>query len=372
MLHRRLARDYETLPTRSEAVIHIAMTDLMARLSPARTPSPGATRHPRPKTKFRDETTGENDLSDNSAVRRTIASLASVATTCMPRPARPTARPGQLTVFGAANCGLPKVSAAPPEGTPALHVYAMGLGKAAASLASAFNNIAVTQDTATDLGNLDGGGASFSAKALEEAGVKPGATVARAGLHFTWPSTAGATKAGSLGTYGEPDNALASGQTFAVDGTRGSTLGFLVSASYGPTGGIGTVYYSDGTKELFSLNSPDWFGGDGDKAISTTYQNRQGNETYQGSAYVYYVGGAAAVRQDTGQRQAARRQRHSTERHARAARIRHDTRLTKPVGSIRCRGRPRCDPRPASTSPASQAGVQERMRAGICYSSPGA
>lgn len=31
MLHRRLARDYETLPSRSEAVIHIAMTDLMAR-----------------------------------------------------------------------------------------------------------------------------------------------------------------------------------------------------------------------------------------------------------------------------------------------------------------------------------------------------
>ncbi|MFG2775041.1 hypothetical protein [Streptomyces sp. NPDC048350] len=31
MLHRRLAPDYETLPTRSEAVIHIAMTDLMTR-----------------------------------------------------------------------------------------------------------------------------------------------------------------------------------------------------------------------------------------------------------------------------------------------------------------------------------------------------
>lgn len=30
MLHRRLARDYETLPARSEAMIHIAMTDLMA------------------------------------------------------------------------------------------------------------------------------------------------------------------------------------------------------------------------------------------------------------------------------------------------------------------------------------------------------
>ncbi len=31
MLHRRLVRDYETLPARSEAMIHLAMTDLMAR-----------------------------------------------------------------------------------------------------------------------------------------------------------------------------------------------------------------------------------------------------------------------------------------------------------------------------------------------------
>lgn len=31
MLHRRLARDYENIPARSEAMIHLAMTDLMAR-----------------------------------------------------------------------------------------------------------------------------------------------------------------------------------------------------------------------------------------------------------------------------------------------------------------------------------------------------
>ncbi|WP_243777414.1 transposase [Actinomadura nitritigenes] len=31
MLHRRLARDYETLPTRSEAMIHVAMIDLTSR-----------------------------------------------------------------------------------------------------------------------------------------------------------------------------------------------------------------------------------------------------------------------------------------------------------------------------------------------------
>lgn len=31
MLHRRLARGYETLPARSEAMIHLTMTGLMAR-----------------------------------------------------------------------------------------------------------------------------------------------------------------------------------------------------------------------------------------------------------------------------------------------------------------------------------------------------
>ncbi len=31
MVHRRLTRDHETVPARSEAVMHLAMTDLMAR-----------------------------------------------------------------------------------------------------------------------------------------------------------------------------------------------------------------------------------------------------------------------------------------------------------------------------------------------------
>ncbi|KAB2385944.1 transposase [Actinomadura montaniterrae] len=31
MLHRRVARDYETLPTRSEAMVHVAMINLMSR-----------------------------------------------------------------------------------------------------------------------------------------------------------------------------------------------------------------------------------------------------------------------------------------------------------------------------------------------------
>ncbi|WP_220296845.1 NPP1 family protein [Streptomyces sp. MBT84] len=153
-------------------------------------------------------------------------------------------------------------------------------GQAAPSLASTFNNVSVTQDTATNIGDIDGGGASFSAQALAAAGVTPGSTVSHRGVALTWPSTAGTGKA---------DNTVASGQTIALSGT-GDSLGFLVSASYGPAGGNGTISYSDGTSQQFSLNSPDWFGGDGDVAISTAYQNRQGNQKYQGSAYVYYVG----------------------------------------------------------------------------------
>jgi hypothetical protein len=40
MFHRRLARDYEALPPRSEAMIHIAMIDLVThRLTRENTPT---------------------------------------------------------------------------------------------------------------------------------------------------------------------------------------------------------------------------------------------------------------------------------------------------------------------------------------------
>ncbi|MGQ4426424.1 M4 family metallopeptidase, partial [Streptomyces violaceoruber] len=153
-------------------------------------------------------------------------------------------------------------------------------GPAAASLASTFDNVAVTADDDTSPGNIDGGGASFSAKALSDAGVTAGSTVAHSGVALSWPSTSGS---------GEADNTLADGQTIALNGT-GNTLGFLVSATYGPVGGTGRVYYSDGSSQPFALSSPDWFGGDGEVAVTTAYQNRQDNQTYAHPAYVYYVG----------------------------------------------------------------------------------
>ena len=48
MLHRRLGRDYEALPARSEAMIHLAMIDLMAAAAPANPPRPGEAPKPGP------------------------------------------------------------------------------------------------------------------------------------------------------------------------------------------------------------------------------------------------------------------------------------------------------------------------------------
>ncbi len=67
MLHRRLARDYETPPTRSGALINLAMTDLMARrLADENTLS---WRDPAKTTKrpIPDETSDENDLSASAS-----------------------------------------------------------------------------------------------------------------------------------------------------------------------------------------------------------------------------------------------------------------------------------------------------------------
>ena len=146
-----------------------------------------------------------------------------------------------------------------------------------ANLAASFNNVGVTSDSNTNPGSWDGGGASFSAQAL----AAP-STITHGGLTFSWPSTAGT---------GSSDNTIANGQTITMMGS--GTLGFLVSASYGPASGTGIVNYTDGSTSSFTLSSPDWFSSTpptgGDLVLSSTYQNRQGNTHYNGGAYVFYV-----------------------------------------------------------------------------------
>lgn len=152
------------------------------------------------------------------------------------------------------------------------------------SLAAAFNNVGVSDDTNTGPASWDGGGASFSRQALATAGLTPGGSFRHGGVTFTWPASAGA---------GQPDNAIATGQLIAVS-AAGTTLGFLISASYGPASGSGTLQYSDGTTQSYTLASPDWFvtgSAPGlDVAVVSSYQNRAGNQRFAGGDAIFFVG----------------------------------------------------------------------------------
>src|ERR1017187_5419632 len=61
---------------------------------------------------------------------------------------------------------------------------------AAPALNGAFNNVGISDDANPAVGNLDGGGYSYSAQALAAADLTPGASVAHDGLTFTLPDVA--------------------------------------------------------------------------------------------------------------------------------------------------------------------------------------
>jgi NPCBM-associated, NEW3 domain of alpha-galactosidase len=117
----------------------------------------------------------------------------------------------------------------------------------AASLAATYNNTGITDDADPDPSpgfiGFDGIGTSYSAQGLAADGLTPGASVSSAGLTFTWPDAAVA----------EPDNTMAEGQTVAISGS-GASLGFLAAANNSAESGTGTIYYTDGTTQPFTLN----------------------------------------------------------------------------------------------------------------------
>jgi beta-glucosidase len=117
----------------------------------------------------------------------------------------------------------------------------------APSLAATFNNAGITDDAdpspSPNFDGFDGEGTTFSAQGLAADSLTPGATVTAGGLSFTWPDVAAAG----------PDNTMAQGQTITVSGS-GSSLGFLTAANNSAESGPGTIYYSDGTSQSFTLS----------------------------------------------------------------------------------------------------------------------
>jgi alpha-L-fucosidase 2 len=148
------------------------------------------------------------------------------------------------------------------------------------NLAASFDNVGITDDTNTNVGDVDGSQSSFSAQALASVGVSAGGTVTHGGSSFTWPAAAA----------GEPDNTVASGQAIAMN-QSGSTLAFLITSTYGGSSGTGTVLYTDGSQQSFTLSSPDWYGtapAGSDPAITAPYRNRPGNTQDHTPVNIYY------------------------------------------------------------------------------------
>jgi beta-galactosidase len=116
------------------------------------------------------------------------------------------------------------------------------------SLAAAFNNAGVSDDSDVSSANFDGVGNSFSAQALAAVGLTPGTVFSYAGASLSWPDP----------PVWAPDNVVAEGQTVLLSGS-GQRLAIVGAGSPSNAGGRGTVYYADGTTSSFTVTLDNYF-----------------------------------------------------------------------------------------------------------------
>ncbi len=181
------------------------------------------------------------------------------------------------------------VSLAPSHGTPGGHSRAAAGRSPKASrtpvplaeLPSFLNNVGISDDTDPAAGNLDGNGSSFSAQALAAVQLTPGAAVSHDGVTFTWPDVA----------PGGADNVVADGQTIGLPGA-GQTLGILGASDYGSATGTGTIRYTDGSTQRFTVSFPDWWSNtsppNGDILATLPYLNTADGKEGQADS-IYYI-----------------------------------------------------------------------------------
>ncbi|NUP52646.1 MAG: SGNH/GDSL hydrolase family protein [Catenulispora sp.] len=175
-----------------------------------------------------------------------------------------------------ASVTLPNVNAS--SSGPALHVFAVAFAPVApvADLAAAFNNTAISDDGNVAGANIDGWGNSFSQQDLIAAGWSPGARVVAGAASLTMPQTAA----------GKPDNVVANGQRIGYS-TSGSALSFLATSVDGAASGAGTLSYSDGSTQNYTIGTPDWITGATDTmAVSLPHWNRTSGQA-SASAKLY-------------------------------------------------------------------------------------
>ena len=168
-----------------------------------------------------------------------------------------------------ASVTLPVLSNA--GGTTAMHIFSMAIGTGTpttgapySSLSAAYDNVGITDNANPAPGNFDGTGESFSAQALAAGTPTPltaGGQGTIGGTTFTWPTA-----------VGTPDDVIADGQTIDLSGS-GTDLGFLGAGAFGAASGTGTITYTDGSTQSYSLAMADWYNNapvSGDEVADTT------------------------------------------------------------------------------------------------------
>ncbi|HEY7047193.1 MAG TPA: glycoside hydrolase family 2 TIM barrel-domain containing protein [Jatrophihabitantaceae bacterium] len=110
------------------------------------------------------------------------------------------------------------------------------------SLAAAFNNAGISDDSDVFAADFDGLGDSYSLQALADAGLAPATVFGYDGISLTWPDM----------PPGMLDNVVAQAQTLLVPGS-GRRLAIVGTGSTGGAGGLGTVYYADGTTSAYTV-----------------------------------------------------------------------------------------------------------------------
>jgi beta-glucosidase len=156
-------------------------------------------------------------------------------------------------------------------GTTAMHIFAMATGTGTpttgapySSLAAAYNNVGITDNANPAPGNFDGTGDSFSAQNLAAGTPTPltaGGQATLGGTTFTWPTA-----------VGTPNDVIADGQVIDLSGS-GTDLGFLGASAFGAASGTGTITYTDGSTQSYSLVMADWYNDApvaGDEIATTT------------------------------------------------------------------------------------------------------
>jgi hypothetical protein len=177
------------------------------------------------------------------------------------------------------------------SGNTAMHIFAMAVGTGTptmgapySSLAAAYDNAGISDNSDPSAANFDGTGESYSKQALAlgtPTELTPGGQATIGGTTFTWPIPVGA-----------PDNVIADGQIIDVSGS-GSELGFLGAAGFGAASGTGTITYTDGSTQTYSISMADWYNNApvaGDQiATTTTSWNSSSSTQVQHPVSVYYA-----------------------------------------------------------------------------------